>query len=182
MPPRTKITKEMIVAAAYDLVRTEGIGKLTARSVADKLGCSTQPVLYNYATIDDIKKEAYEKADMYHSEYIMPKGRAGMNPLLELGLNYVRFGYEEKMLLQFLFQTDQFSGMTLSGLVENPLLGQILELVSKGAGISIEEAKEMFLSIFITAHGCASLLAGNAMEYEEERIISILTNSMKRAK
>lgn len=48
MPPRAKITKEMVVDAAFELVRAEGIERVNARTVSQKLGCSTQPVMYHF--------------------------------------------------------------------------------------------------------------------------------------
>ena len=45
MPPRARITREMILEEAYQIARTEGVDKITARAVAERLGCSTQPVL-----------------------------------------------------------------------------------------------------------------------------------------
>lgn len=46
MPPKAKITKEMIVDAGVELVRESGIEHVNARAVAERLGCSTQPVMY----------------------------------------------------------------------------------------------------------------------------------------
>ena len=54
MPPRVKVTKDMIVRAALDIIREEGHDKVSVRSIAEKLGCSTQPVLYSYGTMDEI--------------------------------------------------------------------------------------------------------------------------------
>lgn len=48
MPPKAKITKEMIINAAFDIARTEGAEQINARTVSQKLGCSTQPVMYNF--------------------------------------------------------------------------------------------------------------------------------------
>ncbi|MDY3849355.1 MAG: TetR/AcrR family transcriptional regulator, partial [Bullifex sp.] len=70
MPPRSKITREMIIDAAYEIVRELGEGSLNARSIADRLGCSTQPVLYVFRTMDEIRECVYQKADEYHSEYL----------------------------------------------------------------------------------------------------------------
>lgn len=179
MPPKVKVTKEMICDAAFDIARSEGMAKLTVRAVAERLGCSTQPVLYSFSTAEEIKDAVYGKADAYHSAYIMPKGQSGMNPLLELGMNYIRFAVEEKQLFQLLFQTDKFRGLTLNALTGDSRLDEIIGIVAMSTGKTVEEAREMFLSLFITAHGCASLLAGNAMEYEEERIEQLLKNVMR---
>lgn len=45
MPPKPKITEKMILDTAFSIVRMEGEEKLTVRRIAEKPGCSTQPVL-----------------------------------------------------------------------------------------------------------------------------------------
>lgn len=47
MPPKVKITKEMIIDAAFEIARSEGAENINARTVSKKLGCSTQPVMYH---------------------------------------------------------------------------------------------------------------------------------------
>ncbi len=177
MPPKVKVTKEMILDASFQIVREEGFESINARLVADRLHCSTQPVMYNFKTIEELKQAVYQIADRYHSEYIAPKGRSGMSPLLELGLNYIRFGAEEKNLFRFLFQSNQFAGKSLDGLICAPEANDLLAMVSAARGCDREEARAVFLSMFICAHGCASLVANNAMEYDEEQFIRLLTNS-----
>ena len=181
MPPKVKINAQMILDAAFDIVKDEGIEKLTARMISEKLKCSTQPILYHFSTIEDIKKAVYEKADQYHTNYIMPKGIENMSPFMELGINYIRFGYEEKMLFRFLFQTNQFTGFRIDDLMDNPGINKILDMFSRETGCDEQTAKKYFLNLFVTAHGCASLLANNAMEYEEEtfeRILGIAFNDI----
>ncbi len=179
MPPKVKINEQMIVDAAFEIVRNDGIEKLTARTISEKLKCSTQPILYHFSTIEDIKKAVYNKVDQYHSEYIMPKGIGNKFPLMELGLNYIKFGCEEKKLFQFLFQANQFTGFRLDDLMESQELSEMVYMVSSSFNVNEQVAKEIFLALFISAHGCASLLANNAMEYEEERLEKILGNTFE---
>lgn len=176
MPPKTKISREMILSAAFALTREQGADQLNARSIAEKLGCSTQPVMYNFKTVEEIRGEVYRMADAFHSEYILPKGREA-NPLLELGLNYIRFAHEEKHLFRFLFQSNSFSGFSVEALMESPALTEILGLVSAGTGCTMQEAGEVFLRLFVSAHGLASLLANNAMVYEEDVFRRVLKNA-----
>ena len=163
MPPKVKVTREMVAEAAFELVRTSGHEALNTRTIAERLGCSTQPVLYSFRTVDEIRSAAYEIADGFHTSFIMPKGTEE-DPMLALGLNYVRFGYEEKNLFRFLFQTDKFGGMDVDALLSDPNLSGILEV------------REAFLSFFCAAHGLASLLANNSMEYDEEQCRKMLEN------
>lgn len=176
MPPRVKITRQMILDAAFAVVRESGHGSLNARAVAQRLGCSTQPVLYSFKTVDEIREAVYALADAYHTERIMPGEGAAGNPLLAMGLNYVRFGYEEKNLFRFLFQTDKFGGMDISALLADEAINGILDVVSAGMGVGREEARELFLTFFAIAHGLASLLANNSMEYDEAQCQRLLEN------
>lgn len=175
MPPKVKITKKMVTDASFEVVRARGHENLNARTIAEYLGCSTQPVLYNYKTVDEIREAAYEIADGYHTSFIMPK-EDDENPMLALGLNYVRFGHEEKNLFRFLFQTDKFGGMDVASLMGNPELSGIMHVMAAGLGCNEEDAREMFLSFFCVAHGLASLLANNSMEYDEEQSEKMLKN------
>ena len=61
----------MIVDTAFEIVRKEGADKVTARSISEQLNCSTQPVLYYFSTVEEIKKAVYIKADEYHGDYLM---------------------------------------------------------------------------------------------------------------
>lgn len=172
MPPKAKITKEMVVDAAFEIARTKGAEKINARTVSQKLGCSTQPVMYHFAKIEDIKKAVYEKADKYHSSYIT--NIQSNDPMKEIGLLYIRFAEKEKNLFRFLFQSNQFSGQNLSELINSEYIYPILSLLSQTGNISIEQAKIIFKSLFLFAHGYASMLANNSLEYDENAILSDL--------
>ncbi len=175
MPPKVKITKKMVAEGSFEVIRANGHEKLNARTISEYLGCSTQPVLYSFKTMDEIREVAYEIADKYHTEFIMPKD-TDENPMLALGLNYVRFGQEEKNLFRFLFQTDKFGGKDVEVLLSDPGLSEIMEIMAAGLKADIVQAREMFLTFFCVAHGMASLLANNSMEYDEGQCQKMLEN------
>ena len=174
MPHKVRVTRKMILDVSFDIVRKEGHENLNARRIAERLGCSTQPVLYNFKTVDEIRAEVYRIADKYHSGYIMLDEAVDQDPLLALGLNYIRFGHEERHLFRFLFQTNQFGGMNIDTLINDPQLSAVIGMIAKGMKCGGVEAREMFLLFFVAAHGYASLLANNAMEYDEEQSVKML--------
>ena len=175
MPPKVKIPKKMVADASFEVVRANGHENLNARTISEYLGCSTQPVLYTFKTVDEIREAAYEMADRYHTEYISPK-ETDADPMLALGLNYVRFGHEEKNLFRFLFQTDKFGGKDIGTLMSDPGLSGIMEVMAVGLKVNTEQARDMFLAFFCVAHGMASLLANNSMEYDEGQCKKMLEN------
>ena len=173
MPPRSKITREMIIDAAYEIVRESGEGSLNARSIADRLGCSTQPVLYVFRTMDEIRECVYQKADEYHSEYLMQTGEN-----TSIWKNYIRFSVRERNLFRFLFQSNAFSGR-IQGLIDDERLLPVLEAMSAQMGMEVKDVKKVFVAIYYPGHGIASLLANNSMEYDEEEFEAIL-NMIRR--
>lgn len=172
MPPKVKITKEMIIDAAFEIARSDGAEKINARTVSKKLGCSTQPVMYHFKTIEELKKTVYIKADEYHSEYI--NNIQSENPMKDIGLNYIRFAETEKNLFRFLFQTNEFTGKNISELINSEELQPVIAILRKEAEVNTEQAKTIFRLLFLIAHGYASMFANNEMTYDEQTIISDL--------
>jgi len=174
MPPRAKITKEMIVDTAFCIVQEQGIDKVTARSISEKLNCSTQPVLYHFATIEEIKDNVYKKADEYHTGYIMNMEQDCDNPMLAIGVNYIRFAMEERNLFRFLFQSNEFSGFGILDLVESEDIGPLLEVLKQELDMPMEQVKKVFSTLFIFVHGYASLYANNTMVFDEKVVLEAL--------
>lgn len=174
MPPKARITKEMLIDTGFEIAREEGAESINARAVARQLGCSTQPVMYHFATVDDLKRAVYTRVDRFHSEYLMRAGDGQIDPLLSIGLNYIRFAIEEPNLFRFLFQ----SGFAVEGsvleMIDSEELAPVLGAMQAGMGLSIEKTKEVFLTLALFAHGYASIIANNALEFDEALIASHL--------
>lgn len=168
MPPKAKITREMIVDAGVELVREYGIENVNARTVSEKLGCSTQPVMYHFKKIEDMKKAIYEKADQYHTAFI--NDSQGDNPMLAIGLSYIRFAQTEKNLFRLLFQSNEFAGKSISELIDAGELDPVITVLSEAAIVSTAQAKMILKSLFLFAHGYASMFANNSLEYDEATI------------
>ena len=48
MPAIKKVSREDIIDAAVEVLREGGFSAVNARSVAQKLGCSTQPIYFSF--------------------------------------------------------------------------------------------------------------------------------------
>lgn len=169
MPPKTRITRDMIILAAVEVARQSGYENINARTVAEKLQCSTQPVMYHFATIDSLKQAAFARVDQLHSGFMMniPPGK---EPILEIGLNYIRFAVKEPQLFRFLFQSGYARESSLLEMVESEELTPILAAMREGAGLSMKNTRDVFITVALFAHGYASIIANNALEYDEKLI------------
>ena len=170
MPPKPKISKDMVIDAAFEIARTTGAENINARTVSEKLNCSTQPVMYHFSTIEELKKAAYTKSDHYHSEYLMNITNPQENVMLGIGLNYIRFAIEEPHLFRFIFQSGFAVENSLLEMIDSEELTPIISVMQKAMNMSIEQAKEVFITLALFVHGYASIIANNSLEYDEELI------------
>lgn len=164
-----KITREMIVGASFEIVRENGIESLTVRAIADRLDCSTQPILYGFKTVEEIKHAVYDKADRFHTEYLMNLDKQN-GVMLGIGLNYIRFAIREPNLFRFLFQSGYAAENSLLEMVNSEELIPVLSAMRDAMGMNMEQTKEVFLTIAMFAHGYASIIANNSLEYDEKLV------------
>ena len=169
MPPRSKITKDMITDAAVAVARENGYERINARTVSRYLHCSTQPVMYHFATIDSLRRAAYAQADRQHTEYLLDT-RSGQDPILGIGLNYIRFAVEEPQLFRFLFQSGYAKENNLLEMIGSEELAPVLSAMQEGLGMDTEKTTKVFLTVALFAHGYASIIANNSLEFDEALI------------
>lgn len=166
MPPKAKITKEMVIDAAFELTRAEGVETVNARTVSNKLGCSTQPVMYHFTKIEDLKKAVYDKCNWFHTEYLMHVDPRE-DVMLGIGLNYLRFAVEEPHLFRFLFQSGFAVENSVLQMVEAEELKPILSAMQREMKLTEAQTKEAFLTLAFFVHGYASIIANHALKFEE---------------
>lgn len=180
IPPKTKVTREMIVEAAAAVAREKGYEQINARTVSQYLHCSTQPVMYHFATIDSLKQAAYGLVDGQHTAYLM-NTRPDEDPILGIGLNYIRFAVEEPRLFRFLFQSGYAREKNLLEMIDSEALVPVLFAMGEGTGLTMEKTKEVFLQVALFAHGYASIIANNGLEFDEALVAGHLERAWNGA-
>lgn len=181
MPPKEKITRDSIIEAAFQIARERGAECVNARSTAERLGCSTQPVMYHFARIEELKRAVYDRADEFHTGYLLDVGENREEPLLGIGLNYIRFSIEEPQLFRLLFQSGYATEKNLLEMIDSNGLEPVLAAMREAMGMRMEETKKVFLTIALFAHGYASIIANNGLEYEEKVIADHLERAYRGA-
>lgn len=174
MAPKNKFTKEEMTAAALRVVRIKGIDGLTAKTLADELGTSTQPVFTAFGSMDGVKQEVYAAAVHVYDGYT----EAGLKedvPFLGVGMQYIRFAKEEPELYRLLFltQTPEESCSAMKSMehlqaLVRPMLRDIYH-------ITAEEADLYFRDLWLVVHSLSTLIVTGDCPYSDREIGQILT-------
>ena len=130
--------------------------------------------MYHFATIEALKKAAYEKADNYHTQYLMHIPETQKDVLSGIGLNYIRFAVEEPNLFRFLFQSGFIAENTILAMIGSPELVPVISAVQEETKLNISQTKEIFMILAMFVHGYASITANNALTYDEKLISTYL--------
>ena len=165
MPKKPTTTREEMIEGAFNLIRREGFSSFTARKLADELGCSTQPIMYQFPNLKELRDLVYDRADSFHTEYLTVD-----DDFMEIGLRYIRFASEETNLFRFLFQSGRFDGVNIRQLTHESVADSIAEAAAKELEMPKEKALDCFEVLFAMVHGYASLIANNTLEYDEESL------------
>ena len=80
MARKETITLQMISDTAFAMTREEGFSNVTARKVAAKAGCSTQPIFRVYKNMDELWDAVYRRAAQYFQDYYSLYPRIGKAP------------------------------------------------------------------------------------------------------
>ncbi len=177
MPAKAKVTKEMIIDAAFEIAKEMGAENINARIVSQKLNCSTQPVLYHFKTIEDVRIATHKKASEFHINYVINLSGKYKRPMLEVGMRHIQFAVEEKNLFRFLFHSNYYTGVSLSDWFTGEIFDSLLHILKRQAKVDERQAYSIFSQIFLVTHGIASLLADNTMVYDEAYCINTLSNA-----
>lgn len=177
VPPKQKVTKEMILTAALDITRRDGFEAVNARAIAAHLQCSTRPIFTCYASMEALKKEFFEYAFACYERYVEAyRRRECVKPYLVWPLSYLSFAREETALFRFIFAGEQQPDMEKAdGFCSATGSGKEADEFSDALGIDRGRGKKIFLDLFLYTHGMAVLTAAGKLTLgrdEEEKMLS----------
>ncbi len=178
MPPKTKITKDNIIEAAVQTVRESGADALNARDLAERLGCSTQPIFSNFTSMNELRLAVVAEADRLYEAMCRRETESGKYPPYKAsGMAYIRFAAEEKELFKLLYMRDRR---------EEPIPteadARLTSTVCAATGLEKTKAELFHLEMWAFVHGIAVMIATNYLPLEWEMISNMLTDAYQGLK
>ena len=173
MPPKVKITKENIIETALELCRKNGAASINARSIAEKLGCSTQPIFSNFATMEDLKIATISAAYKLYLGFLQRETESGKYPKYKsFGMAYIRFAEEEKELFKLLFMRDR----TDEDKSPSSDFEESAKMIAQANNVTIETARLMHLEMWACVHGIGTMLATSFLPLDIDLISNMLSD------
>ena len=176
MPPKAKFTRDEIIEAALNIVKTDGFEALTSRALGTRLGSSARPIFTVFNNMDEVQQAVIKSAKTMYKEYVN-KGLMEEHPFKSVGMQYIFFSVNEPKLFQLLFMTEQSQMPDLAGVL--PLIEEsydkILLSIQEDYGINEFLAERLYHHLWIYTHGIATLCATKMCRFTGNEINSMIT-------
>lgn len=130
MPAAKRVSRDQIIDAAVDVLRDGGFSAVNARSVAKKIGCSTQPIYFSFKSMDELKAALTERAIQMHTQRVrdsLRRHEGNDSRYSSYGMGFVKFAAEEKQLFRWLYLEGQQLGPYQSDILMQEIIGVIVD-------------------------------------------------------
>lgn len=166
--PEQRMTKDMVLDAALDLVRERGEGPLSARAVAERAGCSVQPLYSLFGDMNGLVDELYEHARAWAAAFHRRHRGLGSNPFESNGLSHLLLARTERNLFAFLYLSPHMDADGFEEVYASVALEDVERCIQDMGGLSPEAARKLYLHMIVYTHGMAVMLATGARFDDDE--------------
>ena len=169
MPAVRKASREQIIDAAVAVLRDDGFSAINARSVARKLGCSTQPIYFSFQSMDELKAALSERAIRMHTRRVRDSLRAhegSDSRYSSYGMGFVKFAAEEKQLFRWLY----LEGKQLGPYQNDVLLPEVIAVIVEEFGYTENIARRFHQDMTYFTYGLAILAITDHLRLTEPEL------------
>lgn len=175
MPPKIQVSGERILQQAVKIVRQHGMPALNARTLAEALNCSVQPIFRTFHSMGELKERVTDfVAEDYQRRLV--EGLRESDPMNGLLMAYIRYAQEEKQFFRLLHLSDRLALNGTGDFVGVGVNKTIVDAMARETGLPHEDAEALYLGCLFAAHGMAAMLATNHCSFSEESIREIIGN------
>lgn len=166
MPRSKQVEKRDILQAAAEVIREKGEQALTVRSIAARLGCSTQPLYYEFANIEQLRAELLLYVRQRYLQFRCSNYK-------EFGRHFLNFARQEKELFRFVYLRRRDPGETL---LDDINCEETVRLLAQNLEMPAQTARAMHRQMQFRCYGLGVMLATCYCELTREEIEQELTD------
>lgn len=167
--PKQKITEEMVVQAAFEIAREQGVDHVLVKGIAQRLGCSVQPIYSYCESMDGLRKKLVARTARFISEYV----EARVDPkdyFKSTGFAHLSFAREEPHLFTLYFLRKRSDLHTVEDIYARECNPKVADWLAQSMGITPERAKALHLHMVLYSVGISSILATSRCDIPTEAL------------
>ncbi len=175
MPSSPKISKEAILQHALEMLIQDGYSSINIKSLAKRIGCSTQPISWQFGNMENFRNALTEYALHYANDKMLSASQ-GMPAFSNVGIGYIDIAFDEPNLFRYLYMSGE-SGYHAGGfdiLTNADTNSNMVKQIAEQSGISVDKVKDFFRNTIIYTHGLACFIVSGLITATKEELYAMI--------
>jgi AcrR family transcriptional regulator len=174
MPSSPKIKKEEMLQAALEIVIERGYSSLNIKAVAQKLGCSTAPISWQFGGMDGLRGELISFAEQYVRKDNRDSCMREISAFEQRGMSTIELALEKPNLFRFLYMGEGNQLLSSGFQLTADDNGVVYQKMADDLGISLDKVLEFTMLMLIYTQGIGSLIVSGIVTDTKENMFQML--------
>lgn len=156
--PKQKITREMVVDAAFALAREGGMEQVLVKNIAARLNCSVQPIYSYCRNMEELRRAVEQRTADYMADYL--SSRLDPDNLFQsTGRAHIQFAREEPELFKIFILRRREGVSSLDELYRQEASPELAEIIAAQLGLDVTAARRLHLDLLIYTVGLGTIFS-----------------------
>ncbi|MBQ7358859.1 MAG: TetR/AcrR family transcriptional regulator [Lachnospiraceae bacterium] len=172
MPSSPKISKQLMLKTAFEMLCEEGYSAINIKTLAKKIGCSTQPISRHFGSMDGLRKELLDYCIGFLESFFQIEGDTAFDIVMGISRGYIEVAFQYPNLYKYFYMSEQ-DGERMSMIAQTLRLtnyNKLIERLEKEHQIGTKEAAQFVDNMTFYVHGIASYVAVDFGSYTKEEM------------
>lgn len=178
-----QVSRESILQAGLEMIIEEGYQQVTVKTLARKLNCSTQPIVWQFKDMESFRKCLADYAIKYMNEKMSFPDVGAMLSFGSIGIAWVETALEQPNLVKYIFALmDYRDANKPDGEVKCDLRAMmgaeteetLAKAISAELSCSVEQARHLMLTMELFTMGLVFMIVFGNLKISEEEARAVL--------
>lgn len=156
--PKQRITKEMVVNAAFEIARADGMEQVMVRNIAERIGCSVQPIYSYCKNMDGLRRDVVGRVRIFIQEYVTAHIRED-DLFRSIGRAYIQLAKDEPHLFRIFILHEREGISSFDDLYRAEASPETAGFIADELHISVPEARKLHLNMLIYTIGLGTVFS-----------------------
>lgn len=166
MGRNTRISKESILQAGLDLIIRDGYDAVNIKNLAGRLGCSTQPIMWQFGDMDEFRTQLAKFCAQYLNAKIHTDCNSAILSFGQVGLAWLDAAIDTPKLVAYMLSAE-FTARAGSGGGLQTILGgktdsAIAEEICSQLHCGADEVEKLMLTLEMFTMGTVAMIVAGA--------------------
>ena len=176
MARKTQISKQIILQAALELLIEKGFSEVNIKSLAEKIGCSTQPIAWHFGNMDKMREALTKEAVIYANKRMTPISTDCLEAFWQIGYGYINLAFDTPNLFRFVYmgESKNYCRGGFNSILTDKGNAVMIEKLSQHLNLNKAQTDMLFQRIIVFTHGIVSLVVAGILNCAKEQVYTIV--------